>query len=528
MYKAFLLLWLVVFVPIFFLIIPHDFNPLPKINDASLKSFFVKTYSGTFYLLDKQLSITPENQWRKEVAQLSNEFGYTLTLLPLEQATDVPLLQLQLEQGEFAFSNGEPELLLRRVEDSQWVISMALDDSVEETLSRVSRGPVYMMSQAFDGVPVEQWPAVLDELRKHFHYALSMVPINELPLSEEKMERLNKGELVWVAQPDGHLLFYYLLPNGSLVLQAGALPVLNNAAWIYLAFGIVFILVVSIGMFLWVYPLWRDLNRLDATATDFGNGFLDSRAVLAKNTVIARLGQSFNVMADRIEKLILGHKELTNAIAHDLRTPLYRLRFAIDMLDDATEQERYKYRDSIQNSIDDLDNLISQTLTLSRYSRAMDITHFAKCHLAGQIEREIEQLRQQFSNLEIDYTVDKALIKSQLFVDRRALLRALNNLMSNASRFANSKINVCLRLVENSCLLIVEDDGPGIEQNQWARIFNPFVQLQNIERDSNSGHGLGLAIVQQVALWHKGEAKVGRSPLGGAYFELRWPLEITT
>ncbi|KZN32255.1 hypothetical protein N483_03655 [Pseudoalteromonas luteoviolacea NCIMB 1944] len=60
----------------------------------------------------------------------------------------------------------------------------------------------------------------------------------------------------------------------------------------------------------------------------------------------------------------------------------------------------------------------------------------------GQIERELEQLRQQLSNLEIDYTVDKVLAKSQLFLDRRALLRALNNLTSNASHFANNKINV--------------------------------------------------------------------------------------
>ena len=531
MFKAFFLLWLVVFAPIFFLIMPHGYSPLPLVNDFALKSFFVKTYSGTFYLLQKRLQASPSEQWPTQIKQLSSEFSYELRLLPLHSATEDPSLQAQLQANEFVFSNGEPELLLHRVFNSQWVISMALDISEKETISRNSRGSVYLMKQEFEGVPSERWPEVLADLAAHFHFNLNILANAELnqELDQNKLDQLAKGQLVWLTQPDGQLMFYHQLPGKKSVLKAGAITVNTNTQWIYLAFGIIFVLTVSIGMFLWVYPLWRDLNRLTATATDFGDGYLEQRADLVKNSVISRLGLSFNIMADRIEKLILGHKALTNAIAHDLRTPLYRLRFAFEMLDDEdiSEQEQQKYRHSISTSIDDLDHLINQTLVLSRYSRAMDITHFSECKLAGKITDEIEQFRLEHSTLSVDFERDNDLAEYQFFVDHRALLRALNNLLSNASRYANTKVKVALSTDQQDCVLTVEDDGPGINKEQWEKIFQPFAQLENVQRDSASGHGLGLAIVQQIALWHKGQVHITHSSLGGAKFEIRWPLDLS-
>ncbi len=528
MFKAFFLLWLVVFTPIFFLIMPHGYSPLPLVNNFALKSFFVQTYSGTFYLIEKRLQTIPPELWSDHIKQLSSEFGYELHLLPLHSATTDPTLQHQLQANEFAFSNGEPELLLHRVFDSQWVISMALDVTVSEAISQSSRGSVYLMIQEFNEVPNAQWPEVLSYLKSHFHFDLDIMIMSDLRLDPGKTKKLNQNQLVWIAQPDGKLIFYHQLPDQKSVLRARAIAVSSNAQWIYLVFGIIFVLMVSIGMFLWVYPLWRDLNRLTTTATDFGEGYLAQRAKLPKNSVIARLGLSFNIMADSIEKLISGHRELTNAIAHDLRTPLYRLRFAFDMLDDddITKAEKQKYRRSINNSINDLDHLISQTLVLSRYSRAKDITHFTHCKLAETMTQEIAHFCQENPALSVEFKLETQLAHSLFLVDERAVIRAFNNLLSNASRYANTKIKVSLCKEHQDYILTVEDDGPGIEKVQWEKIFQPFVQLENQQRDTSCGHGLGLAIVQQIAHWHKGQVTIAQSNLKGAKFEIRWPSNL--
>jgi two-component system sensor histidine kinase RstB len=527
MFKAFFRLWLLVFAPIFFIILPHGYSPVTYINHSALTSYFSSIYSGTFYLLEKNLKATSPEQWQNQISQLSQEFGYELRLLPLQSAIDNSPSPQVLKENEFVFVNSEPELLLRRVEGSQWVLSMTLDASEQEVLSRNSQGSVSLIKREFKGVPAEQWPAILAELSAKFLFDLAILPKTELQLKQDEMFNLSNNKLVWTRRTDGQLLFYQQLPNPDFVLQAGAVEPEVSAPFIYLMFGIVFILLISIGMFCWVYPLWRDLGRLTATAVGFGNGYLEKRAQLAKTSVIARLVVSFNNMADRIEKLILGHRELTNAIAHDLRTPLYRLRFAFEMLDgdDVTKEEKQRYRLSISNSIDDLDHLINQTLVLSRYSQAMDISHFSECDLINIISEELQYYKLEHPTLTISFNDEQNLEGQPFFVDNQGMLRALNNLLSNASRYAQSRISVSFTVSEDNYALIVEDDGLGINEQKWEEVFQPFTQLESTQRGASSGHGLGLAIVQQIAIWHKGEVTINKSSLGGAKFIVSWPVK---
>jgi len=336
---------------------------------------------------------------------------------------------------------------------------------------------------------------------------------------------LNENKVIWEIRDQTQVTVHALLPEKNSILriinQSDPRPI-NIALYM-----LILITSVSVCMIIWVYPLWRDLKRLSNTADKLGDGYLNQRSELAKSSVVSRLANSFNRMADRIQKLIQGQKELTNAIAHDLRTPLYRLRFAFEMLydEDVTEKEQQKYRNCINTSINDLDHLINQTLILSRYNRAVDISHFSKCQLASKITVEIDHYCLEYKELTVDSYICATLENRLLFVDHRALLRALNNLLSNATRYANKHVKVSFNLEKGCCVLVVEDDGPGIDKQQWKSVFEPFVQLHNSHREQANGHGLGLAIVQQIALWHKGEVTIDRSILGGAKFAIHWPVQ---
>ena len=526
MLRAFSVLWLVVFLPIIFLIFSYGYSPVWLFNDYVVKSALVKQESGTFHLLEQELAAIPTEQWPQKTEQLALEFGYELRLQPLQTATENQSQQQALQANQFIFIEGVPNRLLRRVGDSQWVISLALGITLNEQVTRSARGAIYLARQTFESIPSEQWPGLLKELSTHFNHELTILTQADLALDQEQMEKLNQNELVWQKIDEAQLVAYILLPDQKSILKV-ITPSFSDTGAMTLIF-IIFIVSVSVCMFVWVYPLWRDLKRLSVTADNFGDGYLTQRAELSKTSVIARLGRSFNQMADRIEKLIKGQKELTNAIAHDLRTPLYRLRFAFEMLhsDDVTEKEQQKYRRSINTSIDDLDHLINQTLILSRYGRAMDISHFSECNLVSKIADEIDHYRLEHRALTVDFYLCPGLENRLLFVDNRALLRALNNLLSNAARYAQKQVKISFNINNTCCMLTIEDDGPGIEEQQWQSVFEPFVQLQNTYRDAASGHGLGLAIVQQIALWHKGDVNIGHSALGGAKFDIRWPLQL--
>lgn len=528
MFKALSLLWLVVLLPMFFLIFPNSYSPLPWINEYAIKTMSVKQYSGTFYLLEQQLESTPSEQWQKKIEALGTQFGNELALLPLQTDSENPSFDPALLESDFVFNTG-PRRLMRRMGNSQWVIAMTLDMTEQQQLIRSAKGTAYLILQVFESTPHDQWPKALAHLSKKFNTDLSILTKDKLSLDQENMAKLVNNELVWQLEAQEQSVFYRQISGGNAILRVLVPDTNSLVIWNYAAAMLTLILVISICMFLWVHPLLRDLNRLSDIAADYGDGHLQKRAALTKISVVARLAGSFNLMADKIEKLIQGHKELTNAIAHDLRAPLYRLRFAFEMLNDGdvTQQEQQKYRNSIRVSIEDLDHLINQTLVLSRYSRVMDIRHFSDCDLAETVRDEIERSRLELAHLELEYELSPEITTQRFFVDKRALLRALNNLVTNASGYANTQIKIGLHIQGGDCLLRVEDDGPGIEEAQWKIIFQPFAQLHSTHRDTASGHGLGLAIVQQIALWHKGEVSVGHSTLGGAKFEMRWPLRAS-
>jgi len=527
MFKGFTVLWLLVFLPVVFLIVPNDYNPMPRVNEYAQRSYFEETFKGTFSLLEQQLQAAEPAVWLQKIEDLSSEFGFDLQLLPLQDALNDPKKQLDLQKNKFVINLDETSSLLRRVGNSQWVISLGLNESTEENFRRQSSGPLYLISLHLQQIPHQQWQTAVNQLDKNYPFDLDVLESSELTLTAQQRKRLNDNQPVIITPQDKLTTFYYPLPE-SKILRAAEVNTRGNEMIFYILFIVTFIAVISLAMLFWIYPLWRDLSRLAFTAEHFGDGYLEQRTKVSKHSLVARLGSSFNTMADSVEKLILGHREITNAIAHDLRTPLYRLRFAFEMLDadDLTAKQKQKYKHSINSSIDDLDHLINQTLVLSRYSRVMDINHFSQCLLAQKITAEIEQFNLKESQISIQFDIDDSLKNRHLLVDSRALIRALNNLLSNACRYTQSIIQVSLCESDTHCLLSIEDDGPGIAEAQWEKIFEPFAQLDNAQRNAGNGHGLGLAIAKQIALWHKGDISISHSRLGGAKFEIRWPMQL--
>ena len=531
MFKAFFKLWIVVFVPLFIMIFPNPYSPLDMLNTHAKKLWAVKTYQSTFYLLEKSLLPLPESEWQNEINKISKDFGYELAIIPIQQVGAENDLSNSLLSGEFVYQSTDPERIIRRINDSQWAVSLSMNPNESERIIRSASGSIALLKKELESTPSHQWQQTATDLSSRFDYDIDIVQLKELNLENEKLVQLQKNEPTWQYDNEYNLIFYQLLSDKRSVMRISSVNVNMLTAEVFIVIILAFVLAISIAMFLWVSPLWRDINQLTKTAALFGEGYLNERSEMAKNSVLARLSTSFNHMAERIEKLIVEHRKLTNAIAHDLRTPLYRLRFAFEMLceNDISQQEKIKYQHSIDTSIEDLDHLINQTLVLSRYSRATDITLFSECYLAQAITKEVSHFREQYDGFDIELNVALELQQRKVFVDERALKRALTNLLSNALRYAKSQVKVSLMLCvyegEEFCTLSVEDDGKGISDEDKHRILQPFTQLDSKEREANSGHGLGLAIVSQIASWHNGTVTVEDAQLAGAKFVLQWPIQ---
>ncbi len=110
----------------------------------------------------------------------------------------------------------------------------------------------------------------------------------------------------------------------------------------------------------------------------------------------------------------------------------------------------------------------------------------------------------------------------------RYMSRALGNLVQNAVKYANNRVKIVFEKTDTFCMIHVEDDGPGVPQADYKRIFKAFVRLDESRSRDTGGYGMGLAIVKRIMAWHGGEVCVSKSLLGGTRFTIRWPADHGT
>jgi two-component system sensor histidine kinase RstB len=529
MIKLFIRIWILVFLPLFYLIYITAYNPIHAVNDAARFERITASFKGTLFLIEERLKDTSQSEWKQIFPTIADQFSYELTLISAQDKIDYygDLDQLPAKEFVVYSDHNGADAIIKRVFDSPFFIHMMLGETQERRMSNLSKGTIQLIIQNLQQTPQSQWQAKLKQLQPEFGFDLTLVARQSLDINTIKLAQFDRTGMTWLINEDNETEIYQATQDKSLVLKIGPIPVPGATLMVFLTMIVVFVTVVSLGILIFVFPLWRDLTKLSNTASLFGSGYLDQRAAIGRFSSISRLAKAFNAMAERIEKMVRSQRELTNAIAHDLRTPLSRLSFAFEMLDsiEASDDEKERYKKSIASGITTLDYLINQILMLSRYSRATDITHFGHCVLAQQIRNEISLLQTEHSKIVFELGISPELQDKSLFIDQRAMLRALNNLVSNALIYTDHTIRINFVQLDHEYRLSVEDDGEGIAEEDRDKVFIPFKQLDNEHREASKGHGLGLAIVQQIAEWHSGYALVNTSKLGGAHFEIRWPVK---
>ncbi|SON52095.1 putative SENSORY TRANSDUCTION HISTIDINE KINASE [Vibrio tapetis subsp. tapetis] len=529
MIKAFSLLWLVILILIAFFFNPITANPITKISEIISKDIYQELYGPTLRTIHEDLTSQPPQDWQQTIQNLQPHFGMQLKLVDIAELPLSPANLTSIKEGEMAYHIADPSALVMGIKQSEQAIYLAMDLASDDYGKLQASGPIFLLVREMKKLPRDQRSVQLNKITLSMPVAATIEHFDSIELPEDQKSLLLAGEIASVINENEDQILFALIEDKDILRviddQSTSVQILFMGA---IVMGIM--LCIAAVMMLWAIPLWRDLKRLVSTTNQYGNGDLQARAKTSKWSVVAQLGTSFNQMANNVEKLVLGHRDLTNAIAHDLRTPLYRLRFALEMLKDneISKENKEKYNRSVDKSMDDLDHLINQTLILSRYSRsAPNANQIVPCVLQPILRSEINHFHLEHPSLSVEFNCATLIESEEVMVDQRAMIRAMNNLLSNAARYAKSRVDVTFERHTKGWVLIIEDDGIGIPQDLWESIFDPFTQVDNEERNTTTGYGLGLAIVKQIAIWHEGDAFVSQSALGGAKFTLCWDVMRT-
>jgi two-component system sensor histidine kinase RstB len=384
-------------------------------------------------------------------------------------------------------------------------------------LSDLLRVTLSLIESDLKGVPEEMWGERLSQVDHNFTFQVRVERASDYPLDAESEDALKHDEIVMLSDS---YLFLQRIPNSDYILVAGPLKYLfylHQLRWLDYALVLLTGLSLAIPVLLWMRPHWRALLKLERAAHALEKGQFTERVELSQRSSVYRLGQAFNRMADSVEALIASKKHLIDAVAHELRTPLARLRYRMAMLD---QDGNSSVMAGIERDIQAIDSLIEELLLHSRLDRPevpLDPeTFIAEPWLRDRLA-DAEALAPELN------WVISPLSSPVVWGDRALLTRALDNLLGNARRYAHNTIRVTVNLGEGYYRIIVDDDGPGIPEADRKRVLEPFVRLDASRGRDTGGHGLGLAIVSAVARAHRGGVSVESAPLGGARFIVWWP-----
>lgn len=326
---------------------------------------------------------------------------------------------------------------------------------------------------------------------------------------------LERHKVIKLADDSGYE-YYYKLKNESQLLQYGPVltrPIGNGDSEFYLV--LIFYSVLALLVLSFIWPLFKDLAKLQAKALAFGENLSLNANQVKPSSSIYPLANTFDKMSHQIVETIQMHQDLSRTIAHEIRTPLARMKFVSALVSAHIDDE---FEQRLKADIAEIEQLMEEYLSFERFEhehyslekKLVDIDLFKATFLAKN--------QHHTQNIKLTFTANC----SAAYFHEKSMNRALQNLVNNAFRYARSIVTVNFSVDEGQCTITVSDDGAGVGK-EAQKLIQPFVRKESVE-DKNSGYGLGLYIVRKIMIWHQGMLALKNcSELKGAKVTLTWP-----
>lgn len=497
------------------------------VSGIRLQSYREASVQIPFRVMAKTLKNTPPSTWQQKLSQWEKSLGVTLHITGDEDLNLRKIWLLRLRQGKLTTRSSSDNTFTAYILINRHTILSGTINSIGQQFLLGSAEITLHWLQRFS--PDKQTQC-LKELKQQspYSYAMKLSSLKQADLLPRQMNLLKKetSTLRISAQTDT-MEVYASKPAQDQILTIGPWHLFDLYPFRLLMSLCLFVLIaVSIAIYILVRGLNRRICQMEDAAKEIAGGKLDARVSIGVPDSVGRLGMAFNSMARHIQRLLSIQQEMIHGVSHELRTPVARLRFALAMITDNSNQKTLQQQvDEMDKDIEELDTLIDEILTYARLENAVPDLTLKITNIEAIIEQVVEEQQPIYPDLQIRYIKSSnPYMAPYAEVEARYIHRVVQNLVTNACRYANNRIEVQFMHANNLCHIYVEDDGPGIPEKDRERVFSAFSRLDDSRTRTSGGYGLGLSIVRRIMAWHNGEASVTKSiHLTGACFHLSWP-----
>ena len=299
------------------------------------------------------------------------------------------------------------------------------------------------------------------------------------------------------------------LPDGQWLSFATALPESGSSfsRQFLLSMGIMAIVILAVSVWA-VRRVTAPLAAVSAAAERLGND-LNASPMPETGTIEARqASRAFNTMQARLRSLIENRTRMLAAISHDLRTPLTLLRLRAENVENPQE------RDKMLSTIAEMDSMVGVTLQFARDEATTEIRR--PTDIAALVQSIVDDM------VDAGMPVKMEPVEPIVYDCRPdALKRAIRNLLDNAVKYGKAA-SVAIQTAPKTIEIVIDDEGPGIPEQELSRVFDPFYRLEESRNRETGGVGLGLAIAQSIVQAHRGELVLSNRPTAGLRARIRF------
>ena len=407
----------------------------------------------------------------------------------------------------------------------QIIITIVFFDSLwikaNKGMTRSLVSEIHTLYDVYVGPDMEQKQTIIDLYNKNFDFVISFKKNESFPKTLEErwyspMDRSLRRELkstfgtrYWfdtttykevvelrIKYQNGFLQIFF--PKHKIAPSS----VRIFALWITLP-GLLLIMIAIV----FLKNQTRPIVNLAKAAEKFGKGEFIKEFRPSGAREIRQAAYEFDKMRKRITIQLNQRSEMLSGISHDLRTPLTRLKLQLALL---KQQDLAK---KMSDDIEEMERMLNEYLEFSRYQKNEETE-------TVNINNMINEVIKKYENNQIDISVEENL---EINIRPNSIKRCLTNLIDNGLSYGK-KVAILSNKTKNNLSIIVDDDGPGIDEDEYQNVMKPFYRIDKSRSQNKSGVGLGLSIANDIIRSHGGNISLDKSPLSGLRVKISLPL----
>jgi two-component system, OmpR family, osmolarity sensor histidine kinase EnvZ len=410
-----------------------------------------------------------------------------------------------------------PLILLQLI--STWIFYDRHWDTVARRLAGGVAGDIAMMAETMETFTTEEQTRMFNAAGGLTELDFTYRPGGVLPSTPSAIhhegtfaaalkERVRRPFRI-DAVSDSHLILVAVqLTDGLLEVGVPRQRLYSSTTYIFVMWMVGSSMVLFAVATMFMRNQVRALRRLAVAAENFGKGRHVPNFKLEGATEIRQAAAAFVVMRDRIQRQISQRTEMLAGVSHDLRTPLTRMKLALELVGDGIAA------DELKSDVADMEKMVQGYL---EFARGEGSEAPIEVDLQDFLDDIVAAARRDGKSISLT-----APVEYRLLLRPNAVKRCIDNLVSNACRHG-SHVWLTALPGRGAVDIMIDDDGPGIPAEQREAVFRPFFRLDPSRNTTTGGVGLGLTIARDVARGHGGDLTLETSPQGGLRARLHLP-----